>query len=365
MRIAVFHELPAGGAFRAVRELGLELKKNHTVDLFYVSEKKDTDSKKYFSSVRYSQFNAKIWKGKNWRIRLYKDTLELYALNKLHQIIALEIDKNKYDVVLVNASKFTQAPFVLRHLRTKSFFYCHDPYLRIVYEKMLDISKAVGTGRYYYELVNRYIRKSIDRKNFMSANTVIANSRFVQRKIRNVYGRTSKVVYLGVDSHVFKPEKRTKKYDILFIGSYEPIDGYSTLRDALTFLPKDIKVKVLDFKTEWIASPQEMAKVYSTSKIVLALAYNEPFGLVPLEAMACGISVIAVAEGGYTESVVDGRTGFLVKREPMTIAKTVNKLLRDNSLRKRQGMQGRKTILERWTWKESALNLIHVFKASV
>ncbi|MBI4409918.1 MAG: glycosyltransferase, partial [Gemmatimonadetes bacterium] len=50
------------------------------------------------------------------------------------------------------------------------------------------------------------------------------------------------------------------------------------------------------------------------------VAYDEPFGFVPLEAMACGRPVLAVREGGIPESVQDGVTGFLAPREPGTFA---------------------------------------------
>ena len=84
MRLAVFHELDCGGAKRAVTELGKRLKKVHVIDLYYVSNNEDKDIKKYFNDVYFFRFNTKYWYGNNWRIKLYKDTIELIKLYLLH-----------------------------------------------------------------------------------------------------------------------------------------------------------------------------------------------------------------------------------------------------------------------------------------
>jgi glycosyltransferase involved in cell wall biosynthesis len=364
MRIAVFHELPEGGGLNSLREWGTQLKKKHTVDLFTIKTEHNSKEKSHFTSIHKFPFHEKIWKGKNWKIRLYKDTLELYKLNKLHKIIASKIDGGSYDLVLVNASKYTQAPFILRHLKTKSFFYCHDPNLRIVYEKILELPRSIGIGRYYYGQVARYIRKQIDKKNFMSADVILANSKFVQRRVKKTYGRNSTVVYYGVNTTVFKPTKAEKKFDIIFVGSYESVDGYQILDEALKLVPKKVVVRVLGFHTEWISTPQGMSKIYNNSRIAVCLTYNEPFGMVPIEAMACKLPVIAANDGGYPESVEHGRTGFLLKRDPKILAKKIQLLLSDAKIYEEFSNNSLELVRRKWTWKASTTKLLEAFSAN-
>ena len=94
MKIAVFHELHSGGALRAVDEFVKGLKKDHQVDLY------TTDN-----------FTPKKWNGGNWKLKLYKDTVELYKLFKLHRKIAQEINEKEYDIVFIHPSQFTQRSF--------------------------------------------------------------------------------------------------------------------------------------------------------------------------------------------------------------------------------------------------------------
>lgn len=360
MRIAFFHELPEGGAKRAVNEFGKYLKKNHTVDLYYTSEKKE--DQKNFNKSFYYKFIPLNWKGNNWKVRLYKDSLELLKLNKLHKKIARDVNHKNYDFIIVNASKYTQSPFILKFLDIYSIYYCHDPHLRIAYEKVLDIKTDLSFSRKIYERINRTLRKNIDKTNITKANLLIANSEFTKKGVKNAYNIDSVVSYLGVEEKVFKPQKIKKDIDIFFIGSEDELDGYYDLLQVTKYLPR-LKLKILDFKKEWISEDKIMRNYYNRARIVMCLAYNEPFGLVPLEAMSCGIPVIAVNEGGYLETVKNNKTGYLVKRDAKEITKKVTYLLENRQLSEVMGKEGRKYIEDKWTWSKSAENLIKTIES--
>jgi glycosyltransferase involved in cell wall biosynthesis len=83
----------------------------------------------------------------------------------------------------------------------------------------------------------------------------------------------------------------------------------------------------------------------------------EPFGLVPLEAMACGKAVIGVSEGGVKETVLDSITGKLTSRNSRKFAKAIEELLGDNELRLAFGHEARKYVLQNWTWEKSTKEL--------
>ncbi|MCL4353421.1 glycosyltransferase family 4 protein, partial [Patescibacteria group bacterium] len=299
MKIAFFHELPYGGARRAVKEYGRILKSRHEIDLYYVDEVEDQKINEVFTSVSYHWFLPKKREGKDFKTRLFKDTIELYRLFHLHQKIAKKIDGGNYDFVFVHPSRFTQAPFVLRFLKTKKIYFCQEP-LRIVYDENLKISKNLPFIKRVYELINRIIRKRVDLINIRHSDIILANSKFSKKWIKESYDLESDVCYLGVDANQFRPLKLKKEYDILFLGEKDKIEGYDLLIAALNLFKKKPTVKVIGrTKTGIGVSQEELVRAYNRAEVVVCLSQSEPFGLIPLEAMACGVPVTAVREGGF------------------------------------------------------------------
>lgn len=351
MKIAIFHELHQGGARRAVNEIAQVLKKNNDVDLYLVDKEEDKNEKTFFSKIFFYKFIPKKWSGGNWKVKLYKDTVELYQLYKLHKKIAQEIDEKEYDVVFIHPSQFTQAPFLLRFLKTRKVYYCEEP-LRIAYESTFKIAAKLNPGKKSYELLNRWIRKYIDKRNISCADIVIANSKHTQGNIKQAYGLKSVVGYLGVNEKIFYPRQLKKDIDVLFIGSQEEIDGYGLFVHTIASMKKKPIVKTHIPGKDWIANDEEFSKLYARSKIVLALSYNEPFGLIPLEAMACGVPVIAMSEGGYKETVVNNKTGYLVSRDAQSLSEKISFLLSHEKERSEMGKNARSHILKHWTWEK-------------
>lgn len=82
---------------------------------------------------------------------------------------------------------------------------------------------------------------------------------------------------------------------------------------------------------------------------VVSVPWYEPFGIVPVEAMACGVPVIGAAVGGLIDTIVDGETGFHVPpRDAKRLAKVLRMVLDDPALRKRLGTAGAKRAAERY-----------------
>src|SRR5947209_6951754 len=176
MRIAMFHELHKGGARKSVNETAKHLKAQHIVDLYYVDGKESKIENKNFSHVYFFKFSNKVWKGNNWKVLLYKDTIELLKIRKLHKKIAQIINSNTYDVIIVHPSKFTQAAFILRYLHGNALYYCHES-LRMVYEPIL-FPHDLWLPFLIYEKGIRKIRKWIDVRNINSVTTILTNSKF-------------------------------------------------------------------------------------------------------------------------------------------------------------------------------------------
>jgi glycosyltransferase involved in cell wall biosynthesis len=100
---------------------------------------------------------------------------------------------------------------------------------------------------------------------------------------------------------------------------------------------------------------ERVPALFRSADVVVCVPWYEPFGLVPLEAMACGIPVVASAVGGLVDTVVDGVTGVHVPpRRPDRVAAAVNGLLRSPAARVRLGAAGVRRVRTRYSWERVA-----------
>lgn len=358
MKIALFHEVVSGGARRGANEFARTLKAlGHSVDLYVVDIKYPQEEEEYYDKIFYYQFVPKYWKGKNWGVKLYKDTVELFRLYTLHGQIAKDISQKTYDFSFVHPSQYTQAPFLLRFLSLPKVYYCQEP-LRMIYEKELDTTNQLGFFKKRYERVMRKVRKKIDRKNISFADVILANSIFTQKNIHSAYELGSYVCYMGVDRKRFYEEKVKKDIAILYIGSEDALDGYDLFQASLSFLRSKPKIEYLLRGKKWLSDDGELRRYYSRSRIVICFGKKEPFGLIPLEAGSCGSVVVALDAGGYRDSVKNGKTGILVSENPQKIADSIDTLLKNEYLLKSLSKNAKENIRDNWSWRNSATTLL-------
>ncbi|HET9028698.1 MAG TPA: glycosyltransferase [Candidatus Aquilonibacter sp.] len=94
-----------------------------------------------------------------------------------------------------------------------------------------------------------------------------------------------------------------------------------------------------------------VARLLRSADLVVCYPWYEPFGIVPLEAMACGVPVVVSSVGGLVDSVVDGVTGLHVEpRSPIALAQAIRTLLQNERLRLNLGVAGAKRVNERYGW---------------
>jgi glycosyltransferase involved in cell wall biosynthesis len=106
----------------------------------------------------------------------------------------------------------------------------------------------------------------------------------------------------------------------------------------------------------------EMPALYRSADVLAATPWYEPFGLTPLEAMACGIPVVASAVGGLTDTVVDGVTGDLVPpRDPRSLGAALRRLLGDEMRRISYGAAAVDRAAQAYAWPRIAARLATVY----
>jgi glycosyltransferase involved in cell wall biosynthesis len=343
MRIGVIDNLADGGAKRIVCEHVLRLSTMHEV--YYAGPKGDhyfdpglKAHKRYVMMV--PGFTSK---------GLYRPVKELLDHTNLffaYLRAYLWFKKHNVQVVVCHPDQQIQAPYILGISSIPTIYFCEE-WKRIVYEPELHPLPQNQRFKYYYELLRRQLIRRIDRCLAGKSDVIVVGSAFVAEQVRMAYNRQARVISLGVDTSQFKPIKMdTKKY-FLFVGTQTHTDGY----DLITQLKQafdTIKVIEVNIHTKRLLD-DELIALYQSAVAVLCLARKEPFGLTALEAMACGTPVIAVKEGGYAETILDGQTGFLINRDIKDLKKTVHLLASDTALRARFGKQARSHVVDNYS----------------
>ncbi|PZF21799.1 glycosyltransferase family 1 protein [Curtobacterium sp. MCLR17_045] len=107
----------------------------------------------------------------------------------------------------------------------------------------------------------------------------------------------------------------------------------------------------------------DMPAVYRSADVVVCAPWYEPFGIVPLEAMACGRPVVASSVGGLIDTVVEDATGLHVPpRDETAVAEAVGALLDDPERREAYGRAGRQRAESRYTWQKVAADSERVYE---
>lgn len=109
---------------------------------------------------------------------------------------------------------------------------------------------------------------------------------------------------------------------------------------------------------------ERLPALIRSADAVISVPWYEPFGIVPLEAMACGVPVIASAVGGMIDTVVDGRTGVHVPpRDPERLAEAASALLDDEQRRRAFGAAGVRRVRRLYDWRRIASQALDAYES--
>ncbi|MDR3746383.1 MAG: glycogen synthase [Acidobacteriaceae bacterium] len=268
----------------------------------------------------------------------------------------------------------------------------------------------------------------MERTAVLDADAIIAVSHGTKADILQAYPEVDAdrihVIYNGIDlqQYQYTPQTdaltkygvdTTKPY-VLFVGRITRQKGVTHLVDAVRYLAPgtqvvlcagapdtpeiaaEMRAKIEALRREtpsgspsgtghnvvWIeqmVTKEEAIQLYSHCAVFCCPSVYEPFGIINLEAMACGAPVVASAVGGILEVVVEGETGRLVPFEPDAVtgfpvdadrfardlAARVSELLEDSSLCQKMGAAGRKRVEENFAWQAIAAQTVALYRSLV
>jgi glycosyltransferase involved in cell wall biosynthesis len=286
------------------------------------------------------------------------------AFEVLCRRIASAMEEEGCRCALIHPSTIVAAPHLLRFLQIPTLYYCHE-YPRYLYEEGM-----LKTPNRLSELLMAPLlamEKRQDRENVRSSTILVSNSEYMAPRLRDIYGREPVVVRPGVDTGTFCPSGSGGEGYVLSVGAISPFKGHDLAIRALGLIEGRSRpplVIVGDRSTGGYSGRlmalaaesgvdvrlcvgigmEELVARYRSASVVVCGQRREPYGLVLLEAMACGRPVVAVSEGGFTENVEDGSTGLLVPRDPRAVAHAVSRLLADPALAARMGSAARRFV---------------------
>jgi len=228
-----------------------------------------------------------------------------------------------YDIIISSSHAVTKG--LRKSPNQLHISYCHSPMRYAwdnteLYLSQANISK--GLKGFAARLVINYLRKW-DLKTAPRPDYLIANSKFIAGKIKRIYGRDSDVIYPPVDVNKFDCTKEKENY-FLTASRMVPYKRVDLITEAFSLM-QEKKLKVAGYGTEFEkikknATPNiellgyrsgEELKVLMQKAKAFVFAAEEDFGITVVEAMACGIPVIALNKGGTAETVINFKTGIL------------------------------------------------------
>lgn len=235
------------------------------------------------------------------------------------------LSRETFDVVISSSHAFAHTVKMGSPETTRYLSYVHTP-ARYVWSPDFD-----GRGSSPLLAGPRSLLKAVDLRLSSHVHSYAANSREVRERIRKFWGRDCVVINppVDVDHYGAAPiEDRVQPRDYLLgIGrwiKYKNFDLMIAIADAVRLPlviagsgPEEEELRRLAAKAgvpvtfEVRPDDDRMRRLYWGAKALLYPAH-EDFGIIPVEAQACGTPVVGLARGGLLETVADGETGFLV-----------------------------------------------------
>ena len=244
-----------------------------------------------------------------------------------------------------------------------------------------------------------------ERSLWRTADRVLTVSRTLANDLRESYGVPEsrlRVVYNGADTNLFKPDGASHpspfpglegKRIVLYVGHFGLRKGIFFLVRAMKLIKKEVPdchLVCIGGVPEWLGDEDywghlqgeidrngvrnevtlmdrvkntDLPDFYRAAKAFALPSYYETISKVTIEAMACGLPVVATKTGGIPELIDDRRTGILVPYGSVSgLASALTTLLKDENLARRMGAEGRAKVEQNFTWEAVAAKVRSVYQ---
>jgi len=322
-------------------------------------------------------------------IEVAQDLLKRRSLLSTLEVVAADLKSRGYDFVHIDHCSPSYTVLLTTMVEAPSVVYSHEV-SGTRYERRDSPglqSRSSGIRRAYEfgcDLATRTasrVKQRQDLRGLGAARVVLTNSCFSKEAMFQRARCSSSVCRYGVDTVTFRPLGLSVEPMVLSAGRIVEAKQHHLVIEAVAKIPKSRRPRVVIATPEspmhqedplYVFRVTEMAKsagvaleirrnpseaelvaLYNQSLMLVFVPIMEPFGLVALEAMACGTPVIGVREGGVRESVLDGQSGILVDRDSTELAQAIDRIVQNPDLRSRLGQQAGVYVRSEWTWARS------------
>jgi glycosyltransferase involved in cell wall biosynthesis len=303
---------------------------------------------------------------------------------------AEQINAGNFDVLFANTCMLTASAPIARYVAIPSVLYLQEPF-RALYEAFPRmVWSAPPKERISLSAIRR---KFVDRRNLRNDriqvreelasasafDRVLCNSYYSRESIARAYGVAARVCYLGIDAAQFAPGGDDRAPFVIGLGALnnykgelQAIEAVAAMReprprllwiansvkeDWLAYLKAQAAARQVDLEIRVRIPDEELADCLRRATAMIYAPRLEPFGYAPLEANACATPVVAVAEGGVRETVIDGVNGLLVEPDPKSMAAGLERLFADKDYARSLGRKGRELALTKWSLDAAAKRL--------
>lgn len=244
-----------------------------------------------------------------------------------------QFDLSEYELILSSSSSIAKG--VRTNKNQLHICYCHSP-MRYAWDLQEQYLKDSGLDKGLKGMYAKYVLNKIrkwDVSNAANVTFFIANSNHVAERIKNRYNRDSVVIYPPVDTTFFSLKEEKEKYYFTAsrMVSYKKmqliVEAFNEMPNLKLIVagtgPEFDKIQQIAKDNIAVVGPvsQLELKEYLQNAKAFVFAAEEDFGIIPVEAQACGTPVIAYAKGGILETVVNEQTGLFFNEQTVDAIK--------------------------------------------